>query len=153
MSRFRTCPPPGTSDRADATPTPIGLLRRRFLLFAAVGLVGTLAHYAAMVALVQGLGVPPVAASVAGFLVGMAVNYVLNYRYTFRSAKRHREAATKFFVVGCCGLGLNTALMYVLTSPAGLHYVVAQLGATALVLLWNFGGNQLWTFAREGHGR
>jgi len=122
-------------------------------MFAACGLVGTGAHYATMIGLVQGLGVSPVPASVAGFLVGMAVNYVLNYRYTFRSDKRHREAATKFFVVGCCGLGLNTALMWVGTGPLGIHYVVAQLGATGLVLLWNFGANQFWTFARVGDQR
>lgn len=135
---------PGASRRG------VGRLAARFLMFAACGLVGTAGHYAAMVALVQGAGVPPVAASVVGFLVGMGINYVLNYRFTFRSGKRHREAASKFFVVGCCGLALNTVLMHALTGPAGLHYVVAQMGATVLVLLWNFIANQTWTFAHKG---
>ncbi|MFI5402157.1 MAG: GtrA family protein [Planctomycetota bacterium] len=152
MNRLGSSPSPDTPDNGgDAHGCRV--LLGRFLLFAAVGAVGTLAHYAVMIALVEVLRVPPVPASVGGFLVGMAVNYMLNYRYTFRSDKRHREAAAKFFVVGCCGLGLNAALMYLGAGTLGIHYLVAQLAATAVVLLWNFGANQLWTFAREGHGR
>jgi putative flippase GtrA len=132
-------------------PAPAARISRRFLVFACCGAVGTLGHYLTMIALVQALRVGPVAASVAGFLVGMGVNYVLNYRFTFRSRKRHREAATKFFLVAACGLALNTALMHTLTGPAALHYVVAQVGTTAVVLLWNFAANQVWTFAHEGN--
>jgi putative flippase GtrA len=29
----------------------------------------------------------------------------------------------------------------------GLHYTVAQLAAIAIVLLWSFSANRLWTFA------
>ena len=128
-------------------------LSGRFLVFAACGLVGTLGHYATMIALVQGAKVPPVAASVVGFVVGMVINYVLNYRITFRSRKRHREAATKFFLVAGCGLALNTALMHALTGPLALHYLLAQAGTTGLVLLWNFAANHWWTFAHEGGPR
>ena len=75
---------------------------------------------------------------------------MLNYRITFKSRKRHRDAATKFFLVAACGLALNTALMHALTGPMGLHYLLAQVGATGVVLLWNFAANQAWTFAHEG---
>lgn len=138
---------------AGAAVSPLRRLSKRFLVFAACGLVGTLGHYLAMIALVQGLRVGPVAASVAGFLVGMGINYLLNYRFTFRSRKRHREAATKFFLVAWCGLALNTALMHALTGPMGLHYLVAQAGATAVVLFWNFVANHTWTFAHDGGRR
>ena len=140
---------PGVAAGGAAVPR----LSVRFLVFAACGAVGTLGHYATMIALVQGARVPPVAASVAGFLVGMVINYVLNYRITFKSTKRHREAATKFFVVAGCGLTLNTALMHALAGVVGLHYLLAQALTTALVLLWNFAANHWWTFAHEGGRR
>lgn len=128
-------------------------LSLRFVVFAAVGAVGTLGHYATMIALVQAARVPPVAASVAGFVVGMVINYVLNYRITFKSRKRHREAATKFFLVAGVGLALNTALMHALTGVVALHYLLAQVLTTVLVLLWNFAANHWWTFAHEGGRR
>jgi putative flippase GtrA len=141
---------PDVANARHGTGVPAREVSRRFLVFAACGAVGTLGHYLTMIALVQALRVGPVAASVAGFLVGMGINYALNYRFTFRSRKRHREAAAKFFVVATCALALNTALMRALTGPAALHYVVAQVGATAVVLLWNFAANHAWTFAHEG---
>jgi len=30
-----------------------------------------------------------------------------------------------------------------------LHYMISQLGATGMVLVWNFLGNRLWTFGEQ----
>jgi putative flippase GtrA len=81
--------------------------------------------------------------------VGALVNYRLNYSFTFRSNKRHRDVIVKFFAVAAVGLGLNTALMTLLTTSLSLHYLVSQVLTTGAVLLWNFTGNRLWSF-REG---
>jgi len=126
-------------------------LLRQFLLFAGVGALGTVAHYTTLVALVEWLRCAPVPASAIGALVGMVVNYLLNYRFTFRSAKPHREAATKFFLVGGAGLLWNLLLMWLLAERAGFHYLIAQAGATGLVLLWQFGLSRFWVFAQT-HG-
>jgi putative flippase GtrA len=83
----------------------------------------------------------------------MVINYILNYRITFKSRKRHREAATKFFLVAGCALALNTALMHALADVMRLHYLLAQALTTVLVLLWNFAANHWWTFAHEGGRR
>jgi putative flippase GtrA len=42
----------------------------RFIRYASVGAVGTASHYVVLVALVEGLGTAPVAATVAGSIVG-----------------------------------------------------------------------------------
>ncbi len=76
----------------------------------------------------------------------MCLNYALNYRYTFRSRRRHLEAFPRFVFFSGVGLGLNTLLMYSLLNYADLHYLVAQLAATALVTIWNFLANMVWTF-------
>ena len=119
---------------------------RHFLLFAALGAVGTAVQYTVLVALVQGAGAQPVLASTLGFLTGGVVNYTLARRVAFRSAKPHQEAATKFFLIAGVGLCLNALLMATFTSGLGLPYLVAQVLTTGLVLFWHYAGNALWTF-------
>lgn len=118
----------------------------RFVAFAAVGLVGTAAHYLTLTGLVELAGADPVAGSVSGFLVGAAVNYVLNYRLTFKSDKRHREAASKFFAVAATGFVINAGLMHVLVNAVGAPYLLAQVGVTGFLVFWHYALNALWTF-------
>jgi putative flippase GtrA len=122
------------------------MIIRQFFSFAAVGVVGTAAHYSTLIALVQIMHVNPVVSSGAGFVVGALVNYALNYRLTFRSTKLHRDSMPKFFLVALFGLGFNTAIMALMTEVWKLHYLVAQVLATAGVLVWNFAVNRYWTF-------
>lgn len=119
---------------------------RHILLFAALGAVGTLAHYVVLVGLVQGGLAGPVAGSSAGFLVGGLVNYQLGRRLVFRSSKPHREALAKFFTVAGIGLVLNALLMALLTGPLAAPYLPAQVLVTGLLVLWHYAGNALWTF-------
>ena len=67
----------------------------QFIRFAGVGVVGTVVHYSALIVAVQLLQVPPVPASVMGFVLGAFVNYYLNYKITFRSTKKHQETFFK----------------------------------------------------------
>lgn len=134
----------------DGLGVAMSVMVRQFSLFTLVGAVGTLAHYLLLVILVDGFAVPPVPASMAGALLGALVNYVLNYRYTFASRKRHHEAMPKFLAVAAVGFGLNAVLMWITVEIIGLYYLLGQLCATALVLVWNFFGNRFWTFGEPG---
>lgn len=118
----------------------------QFLLFAGVGAIGTAAQYGVLVALVRLARMDAVLASTAGFAVGACVNYVLNYLFTFNSSKRHTEALPKFFTVALLGMGINAAIMAGLVHEVGMHYLLAQIVATGLVLVWNFAGSKLWVF-------
>lgn len=138
----------------DAEPTALATgqrpflaqLVRQFFAFAAVGLVGTAAHYSVLVALHELLGVDPVLASSTGFVTGGFVNYYLNYTITFRSNKRHHAALAQFFTIAGIGLGVNTALMALFVKALGAPYLPAQIVTTGLVLVWHFLGNRFWTF-------
>ena len=125
---------------------PLVARLRHFLLFAALGALGTLAQYAVLVGLANGAGIEPVAASTAGFLTGGVVNYLLARRIAFRSQRPHREAAPRFFLVAGCGLVLNGLMMAGFTRGLGLPYLPAQLVTTGLLVLWHYAGNLLWTF-------
>lgn len=118
----------------------------QFFYFAGVGVVGTLIQYIVLLVSRTQTTVSPILASGIGFVLGAFVSYILNYRYTFRSIKNHREAITKFMAVTLIGLLLNTVVMLVATEFFVLHYLLAQILATVIVLIWNFSVNLLWTF-------
>lgn len=123
-------------------------LLAQFLGFAGVGVIATLLQYVVLVLLVQIAGVNTTLSSAVGYVAGALTSYALNYRYTFRSNRKHMESVIKFALVACVGLALNTGVMLVLTRGVRMHYLLAQLLATGIVLLWNFVANRSWTFAR-----
>ena len=119
---------------------------RQFAHFSGVGFISAVGHYGLMVALIQGLDVVPVPASAAGAVLGAGINYLLNYRFTFRSARRHSEAVLKFSVVASAGLMLNTIFMWLGVELLGFHYLISQIVTTGLVMVWSFLGSRYWTF-------
>lgn len=121
----------------------------QFGLFSGVGVVGTAAHFLVLVLVVEGLRGGALQGSTAGFLIGAVVNYLLNYHFTFRSTKRHRSALPRFLLVATVGAGLNGLLMAFTLEALALNYLVCQVVATGLVLVWNFLANRQWTFGER----
>lgn len=123
-------------------------IARQFAAFSVVGVIAAVFHYGTLIGLREGIGVDPVLGSAAGFAAGGVVSYLLNYRFTFGSKRRHVEAASLFFMVAAAGLVINTALMALFVNGLGLQYLVAQVTTTGVVLVWHFVANRLWTFTR-----
>lgn len=117
----------------------------RFVRFTVVGGIATAIQYAILVLLVRGFGMAPTAASSIGFALSAVANYLLNYRFTFRSNRPHAPAAAKFGLLAGAGLLINAGIMHWLVA-ARVEYLLAQVCATAVVLVWNFIGNSVWTF-------
>ena len=118
----------------------------QFMGFAAVGLFGTVAHYAVLWLLVESVHIAVVPATTAGFVVGAVVNYALNRRFVFASNASHVVALPKFLLVAACGAVINGLAVAWLLAITDVHYLLIQLVATAAVLVWNFAANYLWTF-------
>lgn len=117
-------------------------LLSRFVCFLGVGLIGTMTHYLALITLVQFVDWKPVPASMVGFTLGAS----LNYRITFQSNRCHREAILKFISVASIGLLLNSLILGLAVNYFNLYYLLAQVIATGLVLIWNFAAHRAWTF-------
>jgi putative flippase GtrA len=122
-------------------------LHRQFSAFVGVGLVAAVAHYGALVALVEGFAVGPVAATLAGYVLGGVVSYVLNRRYAFRSDRPHREATWRFALVAGVGFVLTGLFMALCNGRWGIPYLPAQVLTTGVVLVWSFVANRIWTFS------
>jgi len=118
----------------------------QFVRYAGAGVIGTAAHYAVLVALVQGWDTGVVAASTAGALVGAGINYALNHRFTFASAESHRRALPRFVAVAAGGIALNALVVAGMLVLVGPHYLVAQVVATLAVLVAGYLVNRAWTF-------
>jgi len=118
----------------------------RFLRYSLVGAIGTAGHYVLLILLVQAGGANPVLASTAGALVGAIVNYLLNYRFTFASRRRHHESLPRFMAVAAAGMAVNAALLAALVDGFGVHYLAAQVVATLAVLGVTYLANRAWTF-------
>lgn len=119
---------------------------KQFIIFAAVGVIGTIAHYIVLLTAVYLFILDPVLASTLGFLAGAQINYILNYVITFNSNKRHRDAMPRFMIVATTGLILNYVIMSIGVNYLLINYMIVQVLATLLILVWNFVVNRIWTF-------
>jgi putative flippase GtrA len=123
-------------------------LAGQFAAFTGVGVVAAVVHYGLLVGLVEMAGIRPVPATLAGYVAGGVVSYVLNRRHTFESGRSHGEAGWRFAFVAGIGFLLTGLLMHVLHDRLGAPYLPAQVATTGVVLFWSFLANRFWTFRR-----
>lgn len=126
---------------------PTRLRPLQFLMFALVGAVGTMAHYAVLLTLVECFRQPAVMATACGALVGALVNFFLNHRLTFASKEKYRRTILRFMLVAALSLALNALLLQLVLRLTGWDYRIAQLLVTLIVLLLNYVLSALWAFA------
>jgi putative flippase GtrA len=87
------------------------------------------------------------AASTLGFIASAVLNYLLNYRFTFRSKNLHLSALPRFLVISGIGLVLNGVILQAGIAYTSVPYLWCQVAATVIVLCWNFAGSLKWSYA------
>ena len=122
------------------------MAQKRILKFAVIGALATGVQFALMAAFVELFKLHPVPASAIAFTLSALLNYRLNHSLTFGGTARHSSALPRFMVIAVVGLLLNSTIMVLAYSVMGLHYILAQVAATAVVFLWSYTGNRLWSF-------
>lgn len=121
----------------------------QMLRFALVGGLATALHYVILIALVNGTRLDVSVASAIGYALSTLFNYATNRRLTFRSRRSHSSALPRFLWLASFGLAINTVTVWLLAERLGIHYLIAQVAATALTLCWNFVAARRWAFAPE----
>ncbi|HEX8552739.1 MAG TPA: GtrA family protein [Abditibacteriaceae bacterium] len=99
----------------------------------------------------------PIAKTIS-FLIAVTNSFFWNSRWTFRAldkAKQHQQYLV-FVSINIVGWLLNLAIMsvvfrlmtgsWLLGKPDKLHWLIATLIATSIVVAWNFTANKRWTF-------
>jgi putative flippase GtrA len=130
-----------------ARPGSTGDVPRQVLAFGGAGIAAAVVHYGILIGLMETGMAPPVPATLAGYLFGGIVSYILNRRHTYRSDRPHEEAGWRFAVVAAVGFLLTWVLMHVFVDKLAQPYLPAQLLTTGLVLVWSFSAHKWWTFA------
>jgi putative flippase GtrA len=120
---------------------------RQFSIFVIVGVLAAIAHYGALIGLVEGMDWRPVPATLVGYVAGGLVSYALNRRHTYVSDRPHAEAGWRFALVAGVGFGLTYLFMSLIHGWLEWHYLLAQAATTGAVLVWSFVAHKLWTFA------
>lgn len=125
------------------------MIHRQFLSFVVIGGGCTLIQYIILYGLTEFLGVAPVISSSIGYALSAILNYLLNRRLTFSSERKHSESVPRFFAISVAGLIINAAIIYLFQTLGGVHYLIAQIISTIIVLFWNFSANRAWTFNKN----
>ena len=130
-------------------------LRRQFSSFLIIGVIATALQYVVLLGLKELAHWSVVPASLAGYLAGGLLNYILNRQHTFDSDRPHAEAGWRFAAVMTVGFLLTWAFMrlfvFVWNAPIlpPEAYLPAQIVTSGLVMVWNFVAHRLWTFRAE----
>ncbi len=118
---------------------------RDFLRFAMVGALATAVHYSVLLAMTELGGADPVFATICGFFAGAVVSYVLNRRFTFANKPAFGKGLAKYLLVIAIGAVINAGIVAAFVQ-SGTHYMIGQVIATGLVLIWNFGASRVFVF-------
>lgn len=105
--------------------------------YVTVGAFGTVLYYAALIMLVEALGVRVMTATCIAFVMVVAFNYVLQRMWTFRSPVAHSQAILPFAAMSVAGFGINSAVM-AFGLATGIHYLLVQAVAIGIVVAWNY---------------
>lgn len=121
---------------------------RRLVRYGLVGMLGASIHFGTLILLVRA-GMPPVPASVMGFVLTVLVSYLLNYYWTFEAKRVHRSSLPRYVVITVSGLILNASVMYLTVEVWEWDYRLGQTVAVILIPLSNFLLSSVWAF--RGH--
>lgn len=115
--------------------------------YTAVGIAATAVHYATLIAAIEFFSMPSAPAAALGAILGAFTAYAGNRRYTFASAKAHRQALPMFLLVAALSAILSASLVWLLSMHLGIHYLAAQAVASITMLVAGYALNKRWTFA------
>jgi len=119
----------------------------KFLKFGCVGLSGVLVDFSITWLCKEVLKIQKYVANAIGFTIAASSNYFLNRIWTFESHNPQIGIEyIKFLVISLIGLGINTLILWILVSKFKQRFYLSKLFAIAVVTIWNFFMNWIFTF-------
>lgn len=112
----------------------------QIIKFGFVGFLCFFIDYGIMVFLTEALKINYLISSGCSFSVSVIVNYILSIKFVFdadRDANKVKQFLVfLFFSIG--GLIINQVVMWVAVDLLGIFYMISKIGATAIVMVYNF---------------
>ncbi len=120
----------------------------KFLKFGLVGFTGLFVDYGFTWLCKEKLRLQKYLSNAIGFTLAASSNYFLNRIWTFQSTNPEVFLEySEFILISLIGLILNTFILWQVVSRFKINFYFAKLFAIAVVTVWNFVANLLFTFA------
>lgn len=115
-------------------------LIEQIIKFGFVGFLCFFIDYGIMVLLTEAAGIDYLLSSGISFTVSVIVNYILSVTFVFETDKNKNKFKefVVFVFLSVIGLGINEACMWFAVELLGIHYMISKIGATAVVMVYNF---------------
>ena len=114
-------------------------LFEQIIKFGMVGFLCFFIDYGIMIFLTEIIGINYLISSGISFTVSVIVNYILSLTFVFETKKGNRiKEFVTFIILSVIGLGINQVLMWFCVDILGIFYMISKIGATAVVMVYNF---------------
>ncbi|MBQ8212411.1 MAG: GtrA family protein [Clostridia bacterium] len=115
-------------------------LVNQILKFGVVGGLAFVIDYSILILLTEVFEINYLVSSAISFTCSVIFNYILSIKWVFLSNHNHKKGTefVVFIILSVLGLGLNELIMYVSVDLLTINYMIAKIGATAIVMVYNF---------------
>ena len=118
----------------------VKILFTQLFRFGIVGGIAFTIDYTVLIFLTEFVLLHVLISNAIAFSVAVVFNYILSIKWVFNvNGKRNQKTDLIVFVgLSIVGLLINQFIMWFLISRLHIHYMIAKLFATAVVLIFNF---------------
>lgn len=108
--------------------------------FSLVGFLCFFIDYGLLLALTELAGFHYLVSGALSFAVSVVVNYLLSMKFVYEARARENRTGEfiTFVLLSLVGLLINQLVMWVAVEFLGIWYQLAKIGATAIVMVYNF---------------
>ncbi len=112
----------------------------QIIKFTGVGVLCFFIDFAILYCLTEWAGWHYLVSAAAAFTGSVIVNYILSVKFVFDTNERYQKSRNfaLFIIFSIIGLLLTELIMKIGVDGIGLNYLLVKIGATAIVMVYNF---------------
>lgn len=129
-------------------------LLNQILKFGVVGGLAFIIDYGILIFLTEVFHINYLISTTISFIVSVIFNYIMSLFWVFDvdENKNRTTVFSVFIILSVIGLLLNDLFMWVFVDGMSIHYLIAKIIATLLVMIYNFITRKLFLEKRESNG-
>lgn len=115
-------------------------LFEQIIKFGFVGGSAFLIDYGVLFVLTEFFGIYYLVSSTISFALSVIYNYILSVKWVFdvKGSRSKGQEFIVFLVLSIIGLGINQIVMWITVEKLHIYYMISKIGATAIVMVYNF---------------
>lgn len=125
---------------------PKQAIKKHGVKFAVVGTITAIIYFLILYLLVELNEWPITLSSSIAYIGSLVFNYLSHYQWTFQSDNPHKIAMTRFLIMNTGGFFINMGIMYYGSMILPEYYLVIQLFAISIIVVWNFILSSFWVY-------